>query len=283
MKLSREKENAVSPVVGVMLMLVVTIVIAAAVSVFATGITDSAVKTPSAMISLSGVDEDGCLVFMHRGGDSFNLEDVSLVLKQGTTSSPKTYSYSSTDAYRLDVVGSDGKDISPGERFKAIHIVYATGALVDYALIDLNSGNSITSGTITIPGGAKSANSGATPTYVALSTVDSNWNYLESQTIVSGTKVNFYVNAYESDGVTEIKSSTANEAKVIISKSGETPIELTYDPSEYGFAYTFTEAGTYVVTAKVNGVSNQYILGVDSDTKTIDTWKSGSSISVTVN
>jgi len=45
-----KKDDGVSPVVGVMLMLVVTIVIAAVVTLFATGLTTSAEAAPVAVL-----------------------------------------------------------------------------------------------------------------------------------------------------------------------------------------------------------------------------------------
>ena len=51
MNLKERKEDAVSPVIGVMLMLVVTIVIAAVVAAFAGGITTDTEPTPSVVLS----------------------------------------------------------------------------------------------------------------------------------------------------------------------------------------------------------------------------------------
>ena len=53
MKKASQKEDGVSPVVGVMLMLVVTIVIAALVSAFAGGMADSQEVAPTAALSVS--------------------------------------------------------------------------------------------------------------------------------------------------------------------------------------------------------------------------------------
>ena len=105
------KEDAVSPVVGVMLMLVVTIIIAAVVSAFAGGMASSQDKVPQASISASEiiikgvVDTDhtacpgGCygqgltrpdqgtgaapdiyIVFEHKGGDSLNIDKIGISL-----------------------------------------------------------------------------------------------------------------------------------------------------------------------------------------------------------
>ena len=51
---SERKDDAVSPVIGVMLMLVVTLIIAAVVSVFASGLATDTTSTPISAISLEG-------------------------------------------------------------------------------------------------------------------------------------------------------------------------------------------------------------------------------------
>jgi len=103
----RNHESAVSPVVGVMLMLVVTIIIAAVVSAFAGGLSGSQAKTPVATIvadefhvggtynltnqttgfgkgvpapSSDPADQaaDVYIVFEHKGGDPINLANIEL-------------------------------------------------------------------------------------------------------------------------------------------------------------------------------------------------------------
>lgn len=104
---SNNHDSAVSPVVGVMLMLVVTIIIAAVVSAFAGGLGGSQVKTPVATIvadefhiggtydltnqttgfgkgvpaphnSASGSAADVYILFEHKGGDPINLANIEL-------------------------------------------------------------------------------------------------------------------------------------------------------------------------------------------------------------
>jgi archaeal type IV pilus assembly protein PilA len=83
------KDDAVSPVVGVMLMLVVTIIIAAVVSAFAGGIGGSQVKTPQAsfLITTGWVVSDSGAVstsqydfaIHHTGGDPVPTKDTQLI------------------------------------------------------------------------------------------------------------------------------------------------------------------------------------------------------------
>ena len=82
-------ERAVSPVVGVMLMLVVTIIIAAVVSAFAGGLSGSQTKTPQASFQIKtgwDVKDDGSIdtgaydfAIEHMGGDPVQTKDTQLI------------------------------------------------------------------------------------------------------------------------------------------------------------------------------------------------------------
>lgn len=153
-----EKDSAVSPVVGVMLMLVVTIIIAAVVSAFAGGLSSGTVKAPQASLSCSGVIEDiqdtdktdwaptypdpnwtakNGLAFEHMGGDAFALSDISIQLQSGDAK----YTINTFDeiqmtdgnclpddvtSYIMEVGDSDGF-ITPGDRF----MLYADNCRID--------------------------------------------------------------------------------------------------------------------------------------------------------
>ena len=77
-------EEAVSPVVGVMLMLVVTIIIAAVVSGFAGGVMDSQGVAPQATIKGSYSIADG-LTLRHTGGDPLPMHDINIIMWDGPT------------------------------------------------------------------------------------------------------------------------------------------------------------------------------------------------------
>ncbi|WP_052418709.1 type IV pilin N-terminal domain-containing protein [Methanolacinia paynteri] len=88
-KTIRTNENAVSPVVGVMLMLVVTIIIAAVVSGFGMGMLSDTKSAPAVQIGYAGVmagdmGESGKigLVFENLGGDTIRLDEISLNLRE---------------------------------------------------------------------------------------------------------------------------------------------------------------------------------------------------------
>ena len=86
MKLHEKKEDAVSPVIGVMLMIVVTIVIAAVITAFATGTAgDATATTPMAMVEADNLQMGGSLLYsfdlVHKGGDEMKLENLLVTLE----------------------------------------------------------------------------------------------------------------------------------------------------------------------------------------------------------
>lgn len=78
-------EDAVSPVIGVLLMLVVVIIIAAVVSAFAGGLAGDTDKTPQAAFTVEPDLDDFALLFSHEGGDPIVLGSIKVVLQSGTT------------------------------------------------------------------------------------------------------------------------------------------------------------------------------------------------------
>nr|WP_319539851.1 type IV pilin N-terminal domain-containing protein [uncultured Methanospirillum sp.] len=71
------KDSAVSPVIGVMLMLIVCIIIAAIVSGFAGSITGETKKAPQLSISAEARNFSYIMI-KHDGGDSINWEDITV-------------------------------------------------------------------------------------------------------------------------------------------------------------------------------------------------------------
>lgn len=72
--------EAVSPVVGVMLMLVVTIIIAAVVSAFAGGLTETTSKAPQVSLKATYSQTDG-LTMSHQGGDAIGTLDTIVIVR----------------------------------------------------------------------------------------------------------------------------------------------------------------------------------------------------------
>ena len=86
-------ENAVSPVIGVMLMIVVTVILAAAVSSFS-GSLKTKDKPTSAVFDVKCSLTDGMIVIKHAGGDVIYKEDVRILIAHGI---PKMSGYLSNE------------------------------------------------------------------------------------------------------------------------------------------------------------------------------------------
>lgn len=151
-----ENDSAVSPVVGVMLMLVVTIIIAAVVSGFAGGLAGETKKAPQASIMVDPVIEaiqdtntsnyepdyptnftaKNGLVFEHAGGDGFALSEIAIQLKSQDAKITLTQADAipssnclpiTVEKYFAEMGSSDGF-ITPGDKF----MVYADNCRIDY-------------------------------------------------------------------------------------------------------------------------------------------------------
>ncbi len=84
----KKPEDGVSPVIGVMLMLVVTIIIAAVVSAFATGFATEASSGPNAQLHFSQVvmtPHYQGLEYEHMGGDVVDLRNLIVRIRTGNT------------------------------------------------------------------------------------------------------------------------------------------------------------------------------------------------------
>ena len=137
------KESAVSPVVGVMLMLIVTVILAAvfaAVSgaIFSSGNTDPV----QAEIVYAGIDGDN-YIFELKSGDSLSLSQIKLVYGlRENNSAHDTKTFSESDpSVTLDNC-----------RFKASKPDFATetGNHLTYSFYDIKSGTLVSAGEILI-------------------------------------------------------------------------------------------------------------------------------------
>lgn len=161
---TNRSENAVSPVVGVMLMLVVTIIIAAVVSSFAGGLSESTSTTPQAIMDAELKYHDA-LTLNHKGGDSISGSNVNVV------ATVKSGLYADM-VYNVNL---DNATLSNGEKLKGSTVQTGTtitnmswnndifnvitdygrmepklGDLVEIVVIDTASGKPISKKTVTV-------------------------------------------------------------------------------------------------------------------------------------
>ena len=97
------RDDAVSPVIGVMLMLSITIILAAVLMAFAGGMADTKPATPSVDLSAEFVKSgsDIVLCLSHDGGDALNPDDIKV------TAYVRNAAASGTPLIIKDFIGDD--------------------------------------------------------------------------------------------------------------------------------------------------------------------------------
>ena len=115
-------ERAVSPVIGVILMVAITVILAAVIGAFVLGIGGDQESTPQASISLDldpDADSDGdvAVEIAHNGGQTLELEDVGMSVNgsfsDGVDPLSDTGSETLSSGETLDIeVGTGDGDVS---------------------------------------------------------------------------------------------------------------------------------------------------------------------------
>jgi len=151
--MSKHSENGVSPVVGVMLMLVVTIIIASVVSAFAGGLWGNTDKAPVVTIQATIVPEN--ITLTHIGGDPFLIKDVKLIVSNDSYSMTFTNTSVSAPltkkAFSVDDSSPATGLIRPGDRFtggNATTSYFVPGEEYKWSLIHILSQKTIATGKV---------------------------------------------------------------------------------------------------------------------------------------
>ena len=157
-----EKDDAVSPVVGVMLMLVVTIIIAAVVAAFAGGIATETKATPSAIIavdehvltkyipSYGGTNHDLTnMTLSNRGGETLSTNELSLVLEMNLAS--KTYQFGELMESAKSFGPGDSVELHKDEVYYGIVAQSVSdGDVIKWQVIYTPNGQAISSGSFVV-------------------------------------------------------------------------------------------------------------------------------------
>ena len=99
----KKKEDAVSPVIGVMLMLVVTIVIAAVVAAFAGGLSSDVEMAPTAALDIDVYAGEKTVKIEHLSGEALITKDITIKVSDTSGNSKGTgnlYSPDGTTGYK---------------------------------------------------------------------------------------------------------------------------------------------------------------------------------------
>lgn len=155
--------EAVSPVVGVMLMLAVTVMIAAVVSTYAGGFSGNADKSPQCSLRATPDGDLHRIYFDHNGGDPFTLRSIMVVLRSGDNkTSLFALDAGSSKVLAFEEVGSTSSDSTvkagdtffiegldsggPGPGMKFGTLILTNNTRTSWTVIDQESGKTIATG-----------------------------------------------------------------------------------------------------------------------------------------
>ena len=92
-----DDDRAVSPVIGVILMVAITVILAAVIGTFVLGLGDSVESAPQATLQIQeNTDDPNKFDVRHRGGDRIDFNDFDVVI-DGSTDNDGSYSYGGTE------------------------------------------------------------------------------------------------------------------------------------------------------------------------------------------
>jgi len=115
LKAALNDDRGVSPVIGVILMVAITVILAAVIGTFVLGLGDSLEQAPQSQLSVedasadydpSTATEQNAFVLSHDGGDALTMGDIRIVF-EGPSS---TYTFESGAFAATDRDGADGTD-----------------------------------------------------------------------------------------------------------------------------------------------------------------------------
>ena len=111
---SKRSERAVSPVIGVILMVAITVILAAVIGVFVMGLGDELGDSgaPTVTLGFDAGDDDYQVDISHQSGDSLDTEDLSVIVNGMTLEGPGD---GTDDVWNWED-GDDPGTISAGER-----------------------------------------------------------------------------------------------------------------------------------------------------------------------
>lgn len=121
-----EDDDAVSPVIGVILMVAITVILAAVIGAFVLGIGGDQESTPNAQISLTN-ETPNTINATHQGGDSFTDDNTEQLYIRGPaladdiseirTNTTAAFPWSSGQDLGWD---NDGEDLTVGEEVRLV-------------------------------------------------------------------------------------------------------------------------------------------------------------------
>ncbi len=126
---NRKDENAVSPVIAVILMVAITVVLAGVLYVWVTSLTDlGSERTPTSYFNLENMDElnstvgQNLTMLSHRSGDKINWVDMRILISNdGETFSIINFE---VEEPTLKVIMTKGTNIGKDTQFEVLERIY---------------------------------------------------------------------------------------------------------------------------------------------------------------
>lgn len=107
-----DDSRAVSPVIGVILMVAITVILAAVIGTFVLGLGDSVESAPQASFNFDLDEDSDELTISHRGGDNVDEADIEVT---GTNEDGSVFTgsvFRAGDTKTVDVTGSSGDTVN---------------------------------------------------------------------------------------------------------------------------------------------------------------------------
>ncbi len=166
MKTIRKNEEAVSPVIGVILMVAITVILAAVIAAFVFGMGPPK-QAPQASIRVTSVNTtvstDTSVKMEHQGGADITLSDVKLIVEQGNNRMTWDQVSTGTDKLRagdilrvyvgstvgnVRITNSTSATLTTGTNTSSAAYAIQTASEVTVTMIDIPSGQQIAQGKI---------------------------------------------------------------------------------------------------------------------------------------
>ena len=138
MKFNRlfDNDRAVSPVIGVILMVAITVILAAVIGTFVLGIAPGDDPAPSAQISFQDANETTNSTYLvHNGGDTIELGDVTLLVDGDSEVGNSTITGTLSAGERLNVT-----DVNLSEDEADLALRHdPSGSIIGSSTVDVSS------------------------------------------------------------------------------------------------------------------------------------------------
>jgi len=108
-----DDDRGVSPVIGVILMVAITVILAAVIGTFVLGLGDSLEQAPQAQMDVEATATEGEFTLSHNGGDTIAWEDLTVNVDSGSITQVTTGEFSVGNSHTFDTgLTGDNNDVT---------------------------------------------------------------------------------------------------------------------------------------------------------------------------